>query len=73
MGNVIHYWKQNTSIKDFVKLLAQFAKQLCRRGHETQKVIEGIEKARKYIDEGLLSLSKSTKMTTTNERTLCLQ
>jgi hypothetical protein len=70
MGNVIRYWKQNTSIKDFRKLLTQFAERLCCHCHETPKVTEGIEKATKYIDEGLLSRSKSTKMTTTNERTL---
>jgi hypothetical protein len=72
MGKVILYWKQNTGIKDFRKLLAQFAERICRRGHETQKVTEGIEKATKYIDEGLLSRSKSTKMTTTNKLTLFL-
>jgi hypothetical protein len=72
MGNVIRYWKQNTSIKDSRKLLAQFSERLYRRGHETRKVTEWIEKATKYIDEGLLSRSKSTKMTTTNERTLFL-
>jgi hypothetical protein len=48
MGNVIRQWKQNTSIKNFGKLLAQFTERL------TRKVTEGIEKATKYIDEGLL-------------------
>jgi hypothetical protein len=55
MGNAIRYWKQNSSIKDFGKLLAQFAERLCRRGRETQKVTEGIEEATNYIDESLLS------------------
>jgi hypothetical protein len=72
IGNVIRYWKQNTSIKDFGQLLTQFAEHLCRRGHETRKVTEGIEKATKYIDEGLLSRSNSTKMSATNKRTLFL-
>jgi hypothetical protein len=72
MANVIHYWKQNTSIKDFGQLLTQFAERLCRRGHETQKVTEGIEIATTYIDEGLLSRLNSTKMSATNKRTLFL-
>jgi hypothetical protein len=55
MGNVIRYWKQNTSIKDFGQLLTQFAERPCRRGHETREVTEGIKKATTYIDEGLLS------------------
>jgi hypothetical protein len=67
MGNMICYWKQNSSIKDFHKLLAQFAERLCRCGHETQKVTEGIEKATKYIDESLLSQSKSTKSDITRQ------
>jgi hypothetical protein len=72
MGNVIRYWKQNTSIKDFGQLLAQFVERLCCRGPETRKVTEGIEKATKYIDEGLLSTWNSTKMSAANKRTLFL-
>jgi hypothetical protein len=70
MGNVLHYWKQNTSINEFGQLLTQFAERLCRRGHDTRKVTEGIEKATKYIDEGLLSRSNSTQISATNKRTL---
>jgi hypothetical protein len=47
MGNVIRYWKQNTNITDFGQLITQFAEHLCRRGHETRTVTEGIEKATK--------------------------
>jgi hypothetical protein len=72
MGSVIRYWKQNSSIKDFGKLLTQFVERLCRRSYETQKVSEGIEKATQYIDESFLSQSKSTKMATTDKRTLFL-
>jgi hypothetical protein len=72
MGNVIRYWKQNTNITDFGQLITQFAERLCRRGHETRTVTEGIEKATKYIDEGLFSRLNSTTISTTNERTLFL-
>jgi hypothetical protein len=72
MGNVIRYWKQNTNITDFGQLLTQFAERLCRRGHETRTVTEGIEKATKYIDEGLFSRLNSTKVSTTDEGTLFL-
>jgi hypothetical protein len=51
MGNVIRYWKQNSSSYDFGKLLAQFAEQLWWRGHEARKVTECIEKVTRYIDE----------------------
>jgi hypothetical protein len=63
MGNVICYWKQNTSIRDFGQLLTQLAERICRRGHETRKVTEEIEKATKYIDEGPLSRSATNKRT----------
>jgi hypothetical protein len=72
MGNVICYWKKNTSIKDFMQLLFQFAEHICRRGHETQRVTEGIEKATTYIDEDLLSRSNKTKISATKKRTLFL-
>jgi hypothetical protein len=72
MGNVIRYWKQNTNITDSGQLITQFAERLCRRGHETRKVTEVIEKATKYIDEGLFSRLNSTKVSTTNKRTLFL-
>jgi hypothetical protein len=72
MGNVIRYWKQNMSITVFGQLLTQFAERLCCLGHETRTVTEGIEKATKYIDEGLLSCLNSTKVSTTNKRTLFL-
>jgi hypothetical protein len=69
---VIRYWKQNTNITDFGQLITQFAECLCRRGHETRTVTEGIEKATKYIDDGLFSRVNSTTNLTTNERTLFL-
>jgi hypothetical protein len=72
MGNVIRYWKQNTNITDYGQLITQFAERLCRLGHETRTVSEGIEKATKYIDEGLFSRVNSTSNYTTNERTLFL-
>jgi hypothetical protein len=50
MGNVIRYWKQNSSSQDFGKLLKQFAERLSRRGHAVKEVMYGIEKVTKYVD-----------------------
>jgi hypothetical protein len=69
---VIRYWKQNTNITDLGQLITQFVERLCRRGHEARTVAEGIEKAKRYIDERLSSRVNCTSNSTTNERTLFL-
>jgi ribosomal protein L44E len=71
MGNVIRYWKQNSSPTYFGALLKQFAYRLSRRGHEKRAVMHGIEKATKYVDENLTC--RKTKMVAKKEvRTLFL-
>jgi hypothetical protein len=71
MGNVIRYWKKNSSPEDFGALLKHFAERLSRRGREMKAVVHGIEKAIKYVDDVLTC--KITKMVAKKEeRTLFL-
>jgi hypothetical protein len=44
-GNIIRYWKQNSSPKKIGALLKQFADRLSCRGHGVKAVVHGIEKS----------------------------
>jgi hypothetical protein len=65
MGNIIGYWKQNSSPEAFGALPKQFTDRLSRRGCEVKAFMHGIEKATQYVDENLTC--KTTKMVAKKE------
>jgi hypothetical protein len=65
MGNVLRYWKQNSSPKGFEILFNQFADRLSRSGHVMKKATDRIETDTTYVDGNLTN--KAAKMVATRE------
>jgi hypothetical protein len=73
-GNVIWYWNQNTSVKDFTNLMSEFAKHLKNRGHEMTEIEKMMLEAAKRIDSGEKSNGKNVRRyrrRTTQRRYMC--
>jgi hypothetical protein len=60
-GNAIRYWHQNSHIRNFTKLMSEFAIHLQNRGHAMNLIEKLMMEAAEGIDSGEMSNSNKRK------------